>query len=132
MIGGRTRIRTLDPLIKSQLLYQLSYAPGPRLGSPKPASFSKARRDCPANAAARDEPAESRPSRREIAAHMLAPSAAATPWGRTVASHADQQRETVLLPFVEALIERFGRFGELLERGASCGHDVGTAAQPLD
>ena len=26
--GGRTRIRTLDPLIKSQLLYQLSYAPG--------------------------------------------------------------------------------------------------------
>jgi hypothetical protein len=28
MSGGRTRIRTLDPLIKSQLLYQLSYAPG--------------------------------------------------------------------------------------------------------
>ncbi len=27
--GGRTRIRTLDPLIKSQLLYQLSYAPNP-------------------------------------------------------------------------------------------------------
>ena len=27
IIGGRTRIRTLDPLIKSQLLYQLSYAP---------------------------------------------------------------------------------------------------------
>ena len=27
MIGGRTRTRTLDPLIKSQLLYQLSYAP---------------------------------------------------------------------------------------------------------
>src|SRR5512135_1987623 len=26
-VGGRTRIRTLDPLIKSQLLYQLSYAP---------------------------------------------------------------------------------------------------------
>ena len=25
--GGCTRIRTLDPLIKSQLLYQLSYAP---------------------------------------------------------------------------------------------------------
>jgi hypothetical protein len=25
--GGRTRTRTLDPLIKSQLLYQLSYAP---------------------------------------------------------------------------------------------------------
>ena len=31
--GGRTRTRTLDPLIKSQLLYQLSYAPGmPRQG----------------------------------------------------------------------------------------------------
>jgi hypothetical protein len=27
IIGGRTRTRTLDPLIKSQLLYQLSYAP---------------------------------------------------------------------------------------------------------
>ena len=27
--GGCTRIRTLDPLIKSQLLYQLSYAPTP-------------------------------------------------------------------------------------------------------
>ena len=25
--GGRTRTRTWDPLIKSQLLYQLSYAP---------------------------------------------------------------------------------------------------------
>ena len=29
-IGGRTRTRTWDPLIKSQLLYQLSYAPGLR------------------------------------------------------------------------------------------------------
>jgi hypothetical protein len=27
LCGGRTRTRTLDPLIKSQLLYQLSYAP---------------------------------------------------------------------------------------------------------
>ncbi len=27
LLGGRTRTRTLDPLIKSQLLYQLSYAP---------------------------------------------------------------------------------------------------------
>ncbi len=26
-IGGCSRIRTYDPLIKSQLLYQLSYAP---------------------------------------------------------------------------------------------------------
>jgi hypothetical protein len=30
--GGRTRTRTLDPLIKSQLLYQLSYAPEPSVG----------------------------------------------------------------------------------------------------
>src|SRR4029077_19764232 len=29
-ISGRTRTRTLDPLIKSQLLYQLSYAPQTR------------------------------------------------------------------------------------------------------
>jgi hypothetical protein len=28
LLGGRTRARTWDPLIKSQLLYQLSYAPG--------------------------------------------------------------------------------------------------------
>src|SRR5271163_4471759 len=27
-LGGRSRARTYDPLIKSQLLYQLSYAPG--------------------------------------------------------------------------------------------------------
>jgi hypothetical protein len=31
MIGGRSRARTYDPLIKSQLLYQLSYAPAPSL-----------------------------------------------------------------------------------------------------
>ena len=28
VFGGRSRARTCDPLIKSQLLYQLSYAPG--------------------------------------------------------------------------------------------------------
>ena len=35
--GGRTRARTWDPLIKSQLLYQLSYAPGtgPEKGPPQ-------------------------------------------------------------------------------------------------
>ena len=27
VFGGRSRTRTYDPLIKSQLLYQLSYAP---------------------------------------------------------------------------------------------------------
>ncbi len=30
--GGRSRVRTYDPLIKSQLLYQLSYAPMPDRG----------------------------------------------------------------------------------------------------
>src|SRR5579862_7029519 len=50
-IGGRTRARTWDPLIKSQLLYQLSYAPGTvRKGANrKRASFSKATPRCPAS-----------------------------------------------------------------------------------
>ncbi len=39
-IGGCTRTRTLDPLIKSQLLYQLSYAPG----AGRPRSITKRRR----------------------------------------------------------------------------------------
>src|ERR1700675_2247622 len=33
-LGGRTRARTWDPMIKSHLLYQLSYAPGNRPGKP--------------------------------------------------------------------------------------------------
>src|SRR6202022_3809721 len=47
--GGRTRARTGDPMIKSHLLYQLSYAPGtgPE-GLRKRASFSKATPRCPA------------------------------------------------------------------------------------
>jgi hypothetical protein len=44
--GGRTRTRTLDPLIKSQLLYQLSYAPSVLL----PAACIKAAPGCPAAA----------------------------------------------------------------------------------
>ncbi len=48
-VGGRTRARTWDPLIKSQLLYQLSYAPGPHTwGSPKPAGLSNSTPHCPA------------------------------------------------------------------------------------
>jgi hypothetical protein len=39
-LGGRTRARTWDPLIKSQLLYQLSYAPETRARE----SFGKAGR----------------------------------------------------------------------------------------
>ena len=47
--GGRTRTRTLDPLIKSQLLYQLSYAPGmPRQNFARRAWLSKGARQCPA------------------------------------------------------------------------------------
>jgi hypothetical protein len=50
LLGGRTRARTWDPLIKSQLLYQLSYAPGTDPESlRKRASFSKATPRCPAN-----------------------------------------------------------------------------------
>src|SRR5437879_4375429 len=41
-LGGRTRTRTLDPLIKSQLLYQLSYAPGILPEGPKGARVAKA------------------------------------------------------------------------------------------
>src|SRR5690242_5274036 len=48
-LGGRTRARTWDPLIKSQLLYQLSYAPGRRPEKPsRGGSFSKATPHCPA------------------------------------------------------------------------------------
>jgi hypothetical protein len=39
-LGGRSRARTYDPLIKSQLLYQLSYAPG----ASGPESLRKRRR----------------------------------------------------------------------------------------
>jgi hypothetical protein len=47
--GGRTRARTWDPMIKSHLLYQLSYAPGTgRESLHKRASFSKAIPRCPA------------------------------------------------------------------------------------
>jgi hypothetical protein len=48
--GGRTRTRTWDPLIKSQLLYQLSYAPEtPAAVEPaRAASCSKAGSHCPA------------------------------------------------------------------------------------
>src|SRR5262249_28732708 len=49
--GGRTRTRTWDPLIKSQLLYQLSYAPEmPPRGPARAASCSKASSHCPGKA----------------------------------------------------------------------------------
>jgi hypothetical protein len=50
IIGGCTRTRTLDPLIKSQLLYQLSYAPD--AGAPYTKALSVCR-ELPWNAAVR-------------------------------------------------------------------------------
>src|SRR3546814_19152863 len=46
--GGRTRARTWDPLIKSQLLYQLSYAPifPATTGRRKPRENIRIRRKC--------------------------------------------------------------------------------------
>ena len=60
MIGGRTRARTWDPLIKSQLLYQLSYAPVlPSAGEPaRRGSLSKGGKECPAAQGARGQPKE--------------------------------------------------------------------------
>jgi hypothetical protein len=57
-IGGRSRTRTCDPLIKSQLLYQLSYAPfreGARIPERSPLVDSRAR-CAPRLAAARRRP----------------------------------------------------------------------------
>src|SRR2546430_12476980 len=49
LLGGRTRTRTWDPLIKSQLLYQLSYAPEmPAAGARRGCVCSKASSHCPA------------------------------------------------------------------------------------
>ncbi len=58
-IGGRSRIRTYDPLIKSQLLYQLSYAPA------KGAAYSNPLTACEAPAGAsrhRERRAQGRPA----------------------------------------------------------------------
>ncbi len=61
--GGRTRTRTWDPLIKSQLLYQLSYAPG----SPWAGTRARRRRvakqapGCPANGPAAQAKAPGEP-----------------------------------------------------------------------
>src|SRR5262245_64353110 len=49
-IGGRTRTRTWDPLIKSQLLYQLSYAPEKCRPTERARSCSKAGSHCPGKA----------------------------------------------------------------------------------
>jgi hypothetical protein len=60
IFGGRTRARTWDPMIKSHLLYQLSYAPGtgPEKTLARGPSFSKATPRCPANWARFSRPLE--------------------------------------------------------------------------
>src|SRR5215510_12075812 len=55
-IGGRTRTRTLDPLIKSQLLYQLSYAPGPAAVARGRGSVAKPSRTVQGTGAVRASP----------------------------------------------------------------------------
>jgi hypothetical protein len=42
VFGGRSRTRTYDPLIKSQLLYHLSYAPVPSRSGEGPLAVSRA------------------------------------------------------------------------------------------
>ena len=46
--GGRSRDRTYDPLIKSQLLYQLSYVPVSRFDDRRWGLYNGANPACPA------------------------------------------------------------------------------------
>ena len=50
---------------------------------------------------------------------------AALPVHAMLAAEPRQHDEAVLLCLVQALVERAGRFGELLERGAALRHHVG-------
>ena len=69
-LGGRTRARTWDPMIKSHLLYQLSYAPGTCPEIPRgTGSFSKANPRCPAMVG-RFSPAHTTFTSREKAAEI--------------------------------------------------------------
>ena len=80
-VGGRTRTRTLDPLIKSQLLYQLSYAPGlPRRKTAERAWLSKGARVSPAETILRSFPHRRKNSDSAIIA--LTPAFAGTSGGR--------------------------------------------------
>src|SRR5664279_1165319 len=49
-----------------------------------------------------------------------------------VSAHPGEHGETALLAFAQALVERAGRVGEFLERGAALRHRVGAKVQPLD
>src|SRR5450759_4527916 len=174
MIGGRTRARTWDPLIKSQLLYQLSYAPGlPSAGSPaRRGSLSKGAPGCPAapgspsqskqRKSRRAHPAASRVRESTAAAARYAllrlPRAAfgshraaigpviaamhpaahpvlaalAAFAAEFVSAEPGERVEAMLLALVQALVERTGRVGEFLERGAALRHRVGAQGQPFD
>ena len=145
--GGRTRIRTLDPLIKSQLLYQLSYAPGSRCGDPrKPACCSKAERGCPATLPIQKKPrggpgnkkkppetwpggfwraaiigkeeCPPRPlSRARLSGRCRRGAASGSGPPRT-ARPCEEACEAALLAVVEALVERLDGVGELLQARA--------------
>src|SRR5579885_2762737 len=188
--GGRTRIRTLDPLIKSQLLYQLSYAPGAlspdvRKNAWAPfgrGSCSKGGVPCPApqaaSAARKYRRTKNKPpgrtrrllrpavraadrartrrrllfgvqallltrpvvgthrARTEAAVHPPALAARAVmavrPAVRERPIEPRQHHEAVLLRIVEAVVERAGRIGELLQRRAAALHRVGAQRQPLE
>ena len=157
MNGGRTRARTWDPLIKSQLLYQLSYAPGFACYLCRRGALAKAplhvqpnRRHVTARETKKppvetggfsDGGAGVRENRRPaacfsrlllllLAALLTALTAAETAVMATpavmlaallepAAIEAREHRETMLLAVVEALVERPGGVGELLERGAA-------------
>jgi hypothetical protein len=75
--GGRTRARTLDPLIKSQLLYQLSYAPVRLLGAARARHVqneggdNKWRTPCPALFATKSTQCDSSMVRGDEAARLM-------------------------------------------------------------
>ena len=172
--GGRTRARTWDPLIKSQLLYQLSYAPGlPSAGTPPGARrLAKAMPESPAarhskapklieqtssgKAAGRtrrlaggggsrrqgDRSPPPPATRSECLTAACGPrsgphgprciqppiAAMTVPAALAVdvpSAEAGEHDEAVLLSLVQALVERAGRVGEFLQRGAALRHRVG-------
>src|SRR6185312_14016555 len=158
--GGRTRARTWDPMIKSHLLYQLSYAPGTGRESLRNCgSFSKATSRCPASQRGFPGGRARQPNRKSrrisggflprseplgaasvaailAAARVTIPVAVAAaalavlPATAETALHMGQDPEPALLAVVESLVERIGGIGDLLQRHRRCRHVVGALAQP--